>query len=279
MIRGKTEDKDMSFSRPMITGMLVVAAAALVPGTMLVGTAAAGRADRVEDTKPPAKAAPEFRFLAYENFAGKFHLNWKPVRLDDTHVSLTKNPGKLTITTQQGTIHADEKARNEPSAKNIFVIDNPLSKDVDFAVTTSVSSFTPAVAYQQAALIIYDDDDNYLKWSYEYNWRKQGGQTLCLVQETDTHVEHTNVDVDQPPQRIWLRLTKHDNEYAFASSTDGKAFTTHGKKQWGNGEPKSLGILAKNGGPAGVPELDACFDFFEVRALATTEADKEGAKE
>jgi Protein of unknown function (DUF1349) len=245
------------------------AATLFVPGTQ----AAVPRANKLHDAEAAATAAvPAFRFLAYENFNGKLHLNWKPVRPDETHYSLTKNPGKLTITTQQGTIHADEKARNEPSAKNIFLIDNPLSRDVDFTVTTSISSFTPTVAYQQAALIIYDDDDNYLKWSYEYNWRKAGGQTICLVQETDAKVEHTNVDINPAPERIWLRLTKHGSQYEFASSTDGKTYTTHGQKEWGNGEPRGLGILAKNGGPAGIPEIDACFDFFEVRALPSAEA-------
>ena len=146
-------------------------------------------------------------------------------------------------------------------------------------MTTSISSFTPTVAYQQAALIFYDDDDNYLKWSYEYNSRKGGHQTICLVQETDAKVEHTHVDIDASPKRIWLRLTRHGSEYEFASSTDGKTFTVHGQKEWGTGQPTSLGILAKNGGPAGVPEIDACFDFFEVRALPSAEANKERAKD
>jgi hypothetical protein len=41
-------------------------------------------------------------------------------------------------------------------------------------------------------------------------------------------------------------------------------FTTHGTKE-GDGAPKGLGFLAKNGGPAGVEQVDVCFDFFELR--------------
>ena len=269
--------------RCLLSALVIVSAAILGGGAALFAPGIQAAALHVHEVNKADAAATDaagaFRFVAYENFNGKLHLNWKPLRPDETHFSLTKNPGKLTITTQQGTIHADEKARNEPSAKNIFLIDNPFSRDVDFAVTTSISSFTPTVAYQQAALIFYDDDDNYLKWSYEYNSRKGGRQTICLVQETDAKVEHTHVDIDASPKRIWLRLTRHGSEYEFASSTDGKTFTTHGQKEWGTGQPTSLGILAKNGGPAGVPEIDACFDFFEVRALPSAEADKERAKD
>ena len=51
--------------------------------------------------------APAFR--ACDAFDGKFALKWEPVRPDPTHISLEKNPGKLTITTQRGSIHGDEK--------------------------------------------------------------------------------------------------------------------------------------------------------------------------
>jgi RNA polymerase sigma factor (sigma-70 family) len=247
---------------------MTTAALCVVLGLLGGGAVLLSQPTRAGDDKPAAKAS-KFQFLAYEAFDGEFGLNWKPVRHDPTHVSLTKNPGKLTLTTQRGTIHADEKARGEPSAKNIFLIDNPLSKDVDFVVTTCISSFMPTMAYQQGGLIIYDDDDNYLKWDYEYNWRKNGGQTLCLVRETDAKVEHVNVDLDSPPERLWLRLTKHGSTYEYASSTDGKTFTTHGQKDWGDGAPKSIGFLAKNGGPEGVEEVDVCFEFFELRSPAT----------
>jgi hypothetical protein len=89
------------------------------------------------DDKPSNK----FVFLAHESFDEKLHLDWQPVRPDVDHVSLTKNPAKLTITTQQGTIHGDEKAAGEPSAKNIYVMPNPLAKDADFVITTSISDF------------------------------------------------------------------------------------------------------------------------------------------
>lgn len=218
----------------------------------------------------PKKKGPadEFHFLAFDGFDGKLGLNWQPIRHDPSHVSLTKHPGKLTITTQRGTIHEAEKARNEPQAKNLFVIDNPLGKDVDFVMTTCITSFTPQQAYQQAGLLVYDDDDNYLKWSYEYNWRKGEGQTFHVVAETNAKAEHIQVDSESGLERYWLRLTKRGNRYEFASSKDGKAYSVYGQVKWGEGAPKKLGLIAKNGGPQGVKEMDVPFDFFELRSPA-----------
>ena len=44
-------------------------------------------------------------------------------------------------------------------------------------------------------------------------------------------------------------------------------FTTNRLYQWGTGAPKQVGILAKNGGNKDSPEIDAAFEFFELRAL------------
>ena len=137
-----------------------------------------------EKSSATSAEAAEPRLLAFDDFDGKLGLNWKPVRPDPSHVSLTKNPGKLTITTQRGSIHGEE-TKDEfgegIQAKNIYLIDNPLAKDADFVATTCVSGFTPAMPYQQAGLIVYDDDDNYLKLGYEFDWHKGEGQTFYCV--------------------------------------------------------------------------------------------------
>ncbi|MCI0700908.1 MAG: DUF1349 domain-containing protein [Planctomycetia bacterium] len=205
--------------------------------------------------------------VASDTFDGKFHLRWKPVRPDAKYVSLTKNKGKLTITTQRGSIHADEVTRNDPPAKNIYLIDNPLPDDADFEVITCISGFLPKQEYQQAALILYNDDDNYLKWSYEFSYVKGGSVALGLIRETKAKTEHDHV---APPEKadvkLWLRLTKRKNSYEYASSTDGKAFDVHGERDWGEKAPLQIGILAKNGGLPDVPEVDVCFERFELRS-------------
>jgi regulation of enolase protein 1 (concanavalin A-like superfamily) len=230
---------------------------------LAVFLAAATLADAAKDNADPEPPA-NFSFHAVESFAGKLHLNWKPVRHDPKYVSLTKNKGKLTITTQRGTIHADETARKEPKAKNLFLIDNPLVADVDFVLTTCISGFKPTQSYQQAGLICYDDDDNYVKFGYEFNWPKGAGQSFCLVRETKAVSQQDRVDAPADIKKVWLRLTRRKDRYEYATSTDGRRFTIHGEKVWVEKAPARFGILAKNGGPAGVPEVDACFELFEV---------------
>jgi regulation of enolase protein 1 (concanavalin A-like superfamily) len=231
-------------------------------------------AERPDKAKGP-NAESGFSFQAFEGFHGKLLLNWQPVRSDPTHVSLTKHPGALTITTQRGTIHGDANAHGEPFAKNIFVIANPLGKDADFVMTTCVSNFTPTQAYQQAALICYDDDDNYLKWSYEFNSRTGIDQYFVLVREIAQKPEHFAAEGVAGLKHVWLRLTKRGKSYEYATSADGKAYVMRGEQEWGDGAPKMLGILAKNGGPEGVPEIDAQFDFFELRSPAPPRAGEE----
>jgi regulation of enolase protein 1 (concanavalin A-like superfamily) len=211
------------------------------------------------------KSGNQFRFLAHESFDEKLHLDWQPVRHDADHVSLTKNLGKLTITTQQGTIHGDEKAAGEPSAKNLFVMPNPLAKDADFVISTCISDFNPSERYQQAGLLVYDDDDNYVKWDYEFSYIDEGSRAFALVRETKAKPQHDHVTAEEGLKRVWLRLTRRGKNYEYATSTDGKKFTVHGQREW-ESTPRMVGILAKNGGLAGVKEIDACFDFFEMSA-------------
>jgi len=225
---------------------------------------------RPRDDDGNRDAADRFQVVMADDFNGKLHLNWKPVRYDETHVSLTKNPGKLTITTQRGSIFGDEKHDEfgeGVQAKNIFVLDNPLANDVDFTVITCVSGFTTQASFQQAGLILYDDDDNYLKWGYEFDWENNGGQVFTVVAETAGHPEYKHMPPSSGADRYWVRLTKRGNKYEYAASLDGNKFTVYGEQEW-DGRVKQIGLLAKNGGNKDAPDTDAAFEFFELRAPA-----------
>ena len=213
-----------------------------------------------------AAGAPEIRL--FDGFDGRLALNWQPIRHDPSHVSLDKHPGKLTIITQRGSIHVDEKNDAHGGgiqAKNIFVIDNPCSAETDFMMTTCIEGFTPQMPYQQAGLICYDDDDNYLKWGYEFCWPKGAGHTFTCVREVN---QKSNFDVAEAKPGItkyWLRIIKRGNKYQYAYSYDGEAYVTVGEQTWGEGKPKKLGVLAKNGGNPDAAELECQFDFFQLQ--------------
>lgn len=224
-----------------------------------------------ESAGPADKQCPRkgLKLLAFDGFDGKLGLNWKPVRHDPTHVSLTKDPGALTITTQRGSIHGDEKndaAGDGLQAKNLFLIENPLAANTDFTITLAVKKFEPQTYYHQVALLCYDDDDNYLKWSYEHSWRAPDTQNFVLVRESDQQPEHDLVLNKPGLNRFWMRVAKRGDTYQCAWSTDGKNFEVVGEKTFGNGAPKYLGFLAKNGGNPQAAEIEVFIDSFKVRA-------------
>ena len=199
-----------------------------------------------------------------DEFDGKLTLNWEPVRPDPTHVSLTKNPGKLTITTQRGGIWQGVG----PTAKNFHLIRNPLVGGGDFVLTTCIESFKPTLNWQQAGLLVYDDDDNYLKCEMEWC---DTTVLFAFLRETDGTVVSEKDLSGIEHDRIWLRLTKRGKSYERAYSTDGKKFLSAGKGDWGNRKPQWIGIFAKNG-PNVSDGIDAVFDFFEFRSLTPAEA-------
>jgi RNA polymerase sigma factor (sigma-70 family) len=339
----------MTWPRKLIAAVVVATAA--TTGTVFTVSADERGADvpRPRAARPVRQALDGFRFLAFDGFDGQLGLNWHVVRPDPSHVSLTKHPGRLTITTQRGSIHGPREAtqraekelertadkaqmetmpnttrrarrlqdverlreqmqylvqeqqklltqrqeerlrldfngwRDRDATKNLYLIDNPLAAGADFTATTCVANFDPRKQYQQAGLILYTDDDHYMKWTYECNdsWLPdyvgKGGQIgemgaggrpfFVLVGETAGNPTHHIAAPAEPKlPRVWLRVTKRGNVYDCYTSTDGERFTKRGSAEWGKGGPRRLGLIAQNGGEAGVPEIDAQFEFFELRA-------------
>ena len=65
-------------------------------------------------------------------------------------------------------------------------------------------------------------------------------------------------------RKYWLRIVKRGNKYQYAYSYDGEHYVTVGEQAWGDGKPKKLGLLAKNGGNPDASELECQFDFFQL---------------
>jgi regulation of enolase protein 1 (concanavalin A-like superfamily) len=199
-----------------------------------------------------------------EPFNGKLRLKWTIIRPDDKHWSLKKNKGKLTITTQRGSIHGETPKAD--LAKNLFLIKNPFSRSADFEVSVCVSGFKPSAHYHQGGLLLYNDDDNYIKFTCEYNTEMKDNRILVMMRETAASPEHKLAGPPVGAKKFWLRLTKRKNKYEYASSADGKKWTTHQAWEWGKKGPAMIGILAKNGG-TNAPEIDVVFEDFRARAL------------
>jgi hypothetical protein len=245
----------------------------VLPGffVMLCAGTAFDAAVSADDQPPVAAAGDQIHPVAVlrDDFNGKFALRWKIIREDQGHISLTKDPGHLTITTQRGTIHGDVEhdALSEGiRAKNIFLIRNPLAESSDFSITLAVSKFEPTTFFQQVGLICYDDDENYVKWGFEYSWAKPDTTNFVMVRQTDKVPDHDLVTELKNPGRFWLRVSRSWTDYECAFSTDGHEFTVAGSRPWGKHPPKYIGFLAKNGGNPQAGEIDVSIDSFELRS-------------
>lgn len=212
----------------------------------------AKRSDQSEEDEIQEGAGSSI--VALDQFDGKLGLDWDVVNRDPSHVSLTTKPGTLTITTQAGGLFQAHKG-----AKNIFLIDNPVAGGGDFVLTTRIVSFQPAADHQQAGLVCWDDEDNYIKGVSIWSPRD-----FQLLTETEGHPWYTNVKAKTASPAVWLRLSKSSRRYTFSTSADGKTYRVIAALPWGSGSPKKIGLLAKNG-LRSMAGIDASFDFFEVR--------------
>jgi len=216
---------------------------------------------RVLSPKEPRPGGIKGKVLAFDDFDGKLGLKWDILHPDKSHYSLSQKTGTLTITTQNG--HFKEA---NVDYENVFLIDTPVPPGQDFQITTCLLAFQPLEPYNQAGLICWDDEDNYLEWVYQKMDRR--GLNFNAGVEANGPTRYTYIPTGSPPEKLWLRLTKQGNSYQCASSTDGKSFTVHAVESWGDGSPKRVGLFALNGSLTHPPEVDASFDFFKVSAIA-----------
>ncbi len=213
------------------------------------------------------QAETNFQVLALDEFSGQTTLGWQVVRPDPAHVNLTNAPGCLTIVGQNGGIFGlfpTNAPTNVFLARNLHLLTNTQPAEVPLMITTCLVGFNPHVANHQAGLLIYNDDDNYLKLSLEYIL-STGKVRLARLFETDGKVTLVpgTTRFTQVPERIWLRIVKSGKRYAFYYSLDGRRYVFEGSGNWGDGQPKKLGLLAE--GSNSSVEFDASFDFFEIR--------------
>lgn len=226
-----------------------------ISGCLWTGIAPARQSAGVLDERVETR-----NVVACDDFDGKFGLDWDIVHTDPSHFSLTENPGSLTITTQDG--HFKE---GDTSYKNLFLIDTPVPQGEGFQVTTCLSGFRPSQAFNQAGLICWDDEDNYLEWVYQKMQRVEFAFAAGV--EANGPTRYTYIPAGGPFEKLWLRVTKRGSSYQCASSTDGKSFTVHTVERWGDGTPNRIGLFAINGSLTHPPGVDASFDLFEAATV------------
>lgn len=187
----------------------------------------------------------EAEFESYvEQFDGVFDLEWDIVREESDAYSLETAPGELVVQTLYGSI---VKTYGE-NAKNLFLIREPVDPTKAFQMTIFVTQFDPTQAYQQIALLAYQNDSHFLKFSYEHHGSSDGtGLHRCHEVDPDSKFKGKPIEFDGP---FWLRMTHQGTSYQLADSDDGDEFTAVDSVEWPvDGEVGDLkvGFVAKNG--------------------------------
>lgn len=177
---------------------------------------------------------------------------WSWVREDNTHWSLTAAPGYMRIISQFGDIWT-----TQASQKNILL----QNASGDWTITTkAVFSAKPSQNYQQGGLIVYQDDNNYLKivrcysvGANKFVWGKEVGGTYTEESVADGISGGT----------VYLKITKSGSNYTAYYSSDGTNYTQVGTTQAISFGTIKRGLVSCNG-EITAGELNVDFDYFNV---------------
>ena len=181
------------------------------------------------------------------DFSNKLDDGWIFVRQDKSQWRL--RDGAVELLAQPSNIWA----RQNNDTKNLLL--RPLPGD-HFAVEVTVD-FTPRKEYEQAGLIIYLDDDNYLKFDRELF----AGQSCTLVLESGAKPKVVK-KIPFREGRLRLRLAIAEGRVrAFVKTPEETQWTAHGETQLpGLVDKLKLGLFAL-GGDANAPRWARFTDF------------------
>ena len=171
---------------------------------------------------------------------------WEWVREDPTHWSLTDRPGLLRITTQEGSMH-----KSDNTGKNILLTNPALE---DFQITTKVT-FSPIENFHSAAVVIYQDDDNYIQLDRRYS------NLDMITFRLEEGGIFSGWGITETATTVYLRIVKFGDVYASSYSIDGNNWIEVYQFNASFSSPK-VGLTANNG-PSTL-EIPADFDYFQL---------------
>ncbi len=169
---------------------------------------------------------------------------WSWINEDPTHWSLTARPGFLRITTQ------DTWPPN-----NILVQDIPVG---DFEIQTRVL-FTPTQFSQQAGMVVYEDDSNWIGLNHLYFFTGEEVHFLRVVEGAIVeNIRYTStLDTD-----MHFRVVRHSTVYTGYVSLDGTNWVLLGALAGDSIQPSKIGLWVRHFSTT--EEASADFDFFKV---------------
>ncbi len=212
-------------------------------------------------SRPDAFVPPPVSAMMTDEFERRIDGGWRWLNEDPTRWSLTAAPGALRIVTKGESLYGDAL----PS--NLLLRDAP---EGDFEVVARVI-FEPTSDFQQAAIVVLQDPDNFVLLNRGYCGPCFGGGVYFdseINGETDLGGPRTPVLTPA----TFLRLRREGSIYTGYYSVDGETWIGLGQLENGL-SPGEVGLMASNSNPdSSVPQIAADFDFFTVRPLAADSA-------
>lgn len=181
--------------------------------------------------------------------SGTLDTAWSWIREDSANWSLTARSGYLRINTQ-----GQDLWGSGGNTENIL-LRNPVTGD--WTISTRLE-FNPASNYQQAGLIVYQNDDNYLKCVYGYDSAVSGGKILEYCKEISATPTNGKVAITANP--VYLKITKSGTTYTLSYSTDNNNWNQAQQYTSVSFSSLKVGLIAQ--GAAGV---SADFDWFDLK--------------
>ncbi|WP_168735773.1 heparinase II/III family protein [Cohnella fermenti] len=187
--------------------------------------------------------------------------HWSVTNNDRAYWTVVERPGYMRIKTQPGDLWATSTGQ-----KNL-ILQVPFFPD--YQVETKLE-FSPTTNYQAAGLILYADEDNYIKFDRAYD-SSRGGAIVRVVREFQTASDTFFRAVDAIPDPlvgsdIMFRLTKRGVTLKAEYSGDGTNWTTFGSTYQIPSDTMKIGMHAMNTAASTVPK-NADFDYFHVTQL------------
>ncbi len=181
------------------------------------------------------------------------------VREDPLHYRVAD--GRLVIDAQPGDMYGATT-----DAKNLLLQNAPAGS---WEAVTKVDLRHSGDVYEQAGLMVYGDDKNFVKLSFI---KVPDGRNLEFIQNVNG-TPADNGDADRTPllaadfpSTVWLKVTSDGTTLSAAYSTDGTDWTRFGRPRLLSQIPNpKVGLAAFNG--TGMP---AAFDFFHLKSVDTT---------
>lgn len=182
-------------------------------------------------------------------------------------------PVSSTYGVSGGTFHFNVQAAELNQGDNSASVLTEAAPAGEYTVETRVMLNVPATGccynFVQAGLVLYRDDDNYLKLSHTAIYETRQIEFAKELYPVPTGApRYGNTVLDAPADWTYLRIVKRirngEEQYTAFASHDGQQWTRGGTWTHALGSTARIGLIAFSGSPYAGPQYTATFDYVHV---------------